>query len=436
MRASFRALRLTSAATSSHIQPFFSLPLRLTSAATSSHIQPFFSLPLRLFSAETASDSDSPSNPDFDSSDYTLPSSPSQPNPRLDPYYRARADEALFGKKMQSPLQEEEERERATRLARSLLEAALEPPDDVAVGEDMVVREEDQMSLSAGIIGAPNAGKSSLTNFMVGTKVAAVSRKTNTTTHEILGVMTKGNTQICFFDTPGLMIGHHGYPAATDVRVRVESAWNTINLYDILIVIFDVHRHLTTRDRRVIQLIRLLGKEKQPEKKRILCMNKVDLVTDKKDLLKVAKEFNDLPGYDRYFMISGLKGAGVKDLEQYLMDQAVKRPWEEEPKVMTEEVMKNISLEVVRERMLDHIHQEIPYVIEHKLMGWKELRDGSIRIEQHFITQKQSQRQILVGKNGSKIGRIGIEANQELRSIFKRDVHLILQVRVAKRKGA
>ncbi|KAJ4792131.1 GTPase Era [Rhynchospora pubera] len=417
MRASFRALRLTS-------------------AATSSHIQPFFSLPLRLFSAETASDSDSPSNPDFGSSDYTLPSSPSQPNPRLDPYYRARADEALFGKKMQSPLQEEEERERATRLARSLLEAALEPPDDVAEGEDMVVREEDQMSLSAGIIGAPNAGKSSLTNFMVGTKVAAVSRKTNTTTHEILGVMTKGNTQICFFDTPGLMIGHHGYPAATDVRVRVESAWNTINLYDILIVIFDVHRHLTTRDRRVIQLIRLLGKEKQPEKKRILCMNKVDLVTDKKDLLKVAKEFNDLPGYDRYFMISGLKGAGVKDLEQYLMDQAVKRPWEEEPKVMTEEVMKNISLEVVRERMLDHIHQEIPYVIEHKLMGWKELRDGSIRIEQHFITQKQSQRQILVGKNGSKIGRIGIEANQELRSIFKRDVHLILQVRVAKRKGA
>ncbi|KAJ3698519.1 hypothetical protein LUZ61_002224 [Rhynchospora tenuis] len=424
MRASFRALRLTSAARGA------------TSTATSSHIQPFFSLPLRLFSAETASDSDSPPNPDFDSSDYTLPSTPAQSNPKLDPYYRARADEALFGKKMQSPLQEEEERERATRLARSLLEAALEPPDDVAEEDDMVVREEDQMSLSVGIIGAPNAGKSSLTNFMVGTKVAAVSRKTNTTTQEILGVMTKGNTQICFFDTPGLMIGHHGYPAATDVRVRVESAWNTINLYDILIVIFDVHRHLTTPDRRVIKLIRLLGKEKQPEQKRILCMNKVDLVTDKKDLLKVANEFNDLPGYDRYFMISGLKGSGVKDLEQYLMDQAVKRPWEEEPKVMTEEVMKNISLEVVRERMLDHIHQEIPYVIEHKLMGWKELRDGSIRIEQHFITQKQSQRQILVGKNGSKIGRIGIEANQELRSIFKRDVHLILQVRVAKRKGA
>lgn len=103
---------------------------------------------------------------------------------------------------------------------------------------------------------------------------------------------------------------------------------------------------------------------------------------------------------------------------------------------MTEEVMKTISLEVVREKMLDHIHQEIPYVIDHRLMDWKELKDGSLRVEQHFIAPKQSQRQILVGKNGSKIGRIGIEANEELRSIFKRDVHLILQVRVAKKRSA
>lgn len=155
MRGSFQALRLTSSAAAA--------------ATTSSTIRPILSLPLRLFSAQTASDSDSPSNPDFDSSDYTLPSSPSpsQSNPRLDSYYRAKADAALFGKKMQSPLQEEVERERATRLARSLLEAALEPPDDVEEGEDMVVKEEDQMSLSVGIIGAPNAGKSSLTNFMV-----------------------------------------------------------------------------------------------------------------------------------------------------------------------------------------------------------------------------------------------------------------------------
>ncbi|KAK8942498.1 GTP-binding protein ERG [Platanthera zijinensis] len=165
-------------------------------------------------------------------------------------------------------------------------------------------------------------------------------------------------------------------------------------------------------------------------------MNKVDLVEDKKDLLKVAKDFEDLPGYERYFMISGLKGSGVKDLVQYLMDQAVKKPWDEEPSIMTEEIMKTISLEVVREKLLNYVHQEIPYMVEHRLMDWKEQRDGSLRVEQHFITPKLSQRKILVGKNGSKIGRIGIEANDELRSIFKREVHLILRVSVARKKCA
>ncbi|XP_073004685.1 GTP-binding protein ERG [Typha latifolia] len=436
MRA-LRALKLTSSAllTTTRANPHLLLPSRLFAAAD----------PQTDLTTAAATDDDTdrtPTTSDFDSSQFSLPHDPvtsnSSRNPMWDAAYRARADEALFGerKAIKKLMEEEEERERATRLVRALLQAALEPPDDAEEEEDMVVKEEDQKSLSVGIIGAPNAGKSSLTNFMVGSKVAAVSRKTNTTTHEVLGVMTKENTQICFFDTPGLMIGHHGYPYRTDVRVRVDSAWSSIELYDMLIVIFDVHRHLTVPDTRVTKLIKRLGAEVHPKQKRLLCMNKVDLVEDKKDLLKVAKEFEDLPGYERYFMISGLKGSGVKDLLQYLMDQAVKRPWDEDPTIMSEEIMKSIALEVVREKMLNHIHQEIPYVIEHRLMDWKELRDGSLRVEQHFITPKQSQRQILVGKNGSKIGRIGIEANQELRSIFKREVHLILQVRVTKKKSA
>ncbi|XP_020102622.1 GTP-binding protein ERG [Ananas comosus] len=437
MRGALRALRLatSSSAPLSRPRPRSLLPSRLLAAAAA---DPQPDLPPS--AAADDDDADAPSA-DFDSAEFSLPDdsgASSRRAPVWDEAYRVRADRVLFGERNRAKklLEEEEERERATRLARALLEAALEPPDDAEEEGDMVVKEEDQKSLSVGIIGAPNAGKSSLTNFMVGTKVAAVSRKTNTTTREVLGVMTKGATQICFFDTPGLMIGHHGYPYRTDVRVRVESAWSSIDLYDLLIVIFDVHRHLTTSDTRVTKLIKRLGEEANPKQKRVLCMNKVDLIEDKKDLLKVAKEFEDLPGYERYFMISGLKGSGVKDLVQYLMDQAVKRPWDEEPSTMTEEIQKNIALEVVREKMLDYIHQEIPYVIEHRLMDWKELRDGSLRVEQHFITPKPSQRQILIGKNGSKIGRIGIEANQELRSIFKKEVHLILRVRVAKKKGA
>ncbi|OVA20963.1 K Homology domain [Macleaya cordata] len=390
----------------------------------------------------TVEDDESPA---FDSSHYSFPptldsnpSSKTLPQPTWDKSYRAKADRVISGKNTQKSISrtdEEEEKEYEERkranllLQKALLQAALEKPDDVEE-EDMIVKEEDQKSLSVGIIGAPNAGKSALTNFMVGTKVAAVSRKTNTTTHEVLGVMTKGNTQICFFDTPGLMLKSSGHPYKTDVGVRVESAWSSVDLYDVLIIIFDVNRHLSMPDKRVIRLVNHLGAQIHPKQKRVLCMNKVDLIEQKKDLLKVAKEFGDLPGYERYFMISGLKGSGVKDLTQYLMEQAFKRPWDEDPTTMNEEIMKNISLEVVREKMLHHIHQEIPYTLEHRLIDWKDLRDGSLRIEQHFITPKQSQRKILVGKNGSKIGRIGMEANEELRSIFKRGVHLILNVRV------
>ncbi|KAI3914531.1 hypothetical protein MKW98_011592 [Papaver atlanticum] len=242
--------------------------------------------------------------------------------------------------------------------------------------------------------------------YKVGSKVAAVSRKTNTTTHEVLGVMTNGNTQMCFLDTPGLMLRSGGHPCKSDVVVRVESAWSSLNLYDVLMVVFDVYRHLSKPDKRVIRLINHVVAQVHPKQKQVFCMNKVDLVENKKDLL--------------YFMISGLKGSG-----------AVKRPWEEDSTAITEDIMKNISLEVVREKLLDHIHQEIPYTLEHRLIDWKDLKDGSLRIEQHLIVSKPSQRRILIGKKGSKIGRIGMEANEELRSIFKKDVHLIIQVRVA-----
>ncbi|GAB2222948.1 hypothetical protein Drorol1_Dr00017080 [Drosera rotundifolia] len=371
---------------------------------------------------------------DFDSAQFSLPNGKGKKGvvrePNWDRKYRERVEREMFknGEKKGEEVSEEERKRRV--IAMRLMEATLErgDDDDDEEEEELGVEVEDQKSLSVGIIGAPNAGKSALTNSMVGTKISGVSRKTNTTTHEGLGVFTKGDTQICFFDTPGLMLKKTGYPSK-DSKSRIQSAWSSVDLYDVLIVIFDVHRHLSKPDSRVVRLIKRMGSETSTKQKRVLCMNKVDLIEKKKDLLKVAEEFKDLK-FDRVFMISGLKGSGVKDLMEYFMEQAVKRPWDEDPYSMSEEVMKNISLEVVRERLLDYVHQEIPYEIDHKLIDWKELRDGSLRIEQHFITNKLSQRKILVGKNGSKIGRIGIEANEELRSIFKREVHLILQVRV------
>uniref|UniRef100_A0A2P2K806 GTP-binding protein erg n=1 Tax=Rhizophora mucronata TaxID=61149 RepID=A0A2P2K806_RHIMU len=224
------------------------------------HLYPPTTLSRFLSAQPEENDSESDhSNSIFDSSHYAIPnidssantSSKTLPEPTWDEKYRERADRLVFGKETQKgkakklPEQQEEEDDeddqRSRLLAKALLEAALEKPDDE---DDEEVREEDQKSLAVGIIGAPNAGKSSLTNYMLGTKVSAVSRKTNTTTHEVLGVMTKGDTQICFFDTPGLMLTISGYPHK-DIKARVESGWSGIPLYDLLMVVFDVHRHLT-----------------------------------------------------------------------------------------------------------------------------------------------------------------------------------------------
>ncbi|KAG5549393.1 hypothetical protein RHGRI_014666 [Rhododendron griersonianum] len=272
----------------------------------------------RLYSAQphqndavaATSDDESGENT-FDSTQYTLPNKGFDSitsNPTWDEKYREKADRAVFGEEtnVRNLVKEEERKRRAAALARALLEAALDRPDEDEEEEeegDLVVKEEDQKSLSVGIIGAPNAGKSALTNYMVGTKVAAVSRKTHTTTHEVLGVVTKGNTQIfvdqCFFDTPGITQRRMGYAYKDDIKVRVESAWSSVDLYDVVIVIFDVHRHLSRPDARVITLIKRMGSLVNPKQKRVLCMNKVDLVEKKKDLLKVAEQFKDLPGYER-----------------------------------------------------------------------------------------------------------------------------------------
>ncbi|XP_027185429.1 GTP-binding protein ERG [Coffea eugenioides] len=431
-----RALRiLTSSLSSNSQKTLFNSPF----------LQRFYAVgtqPDHLPTSSTEEEDDTTSSSSvFDSSEYDMGFSLNGDseagkikNPTWDEKYRDRVKSEVFKEEIKSSRivkKSEEKKKNAAVLAMSLLDAAIrwQDKEDEDDDENKEVTVEDQKSLAVGIIGAPNAGKSALTNFMVGTKVAAVSRKMNTTTHEVLGVMTKGHTQICFFDTPGLMLKKSGFPY-NDMKVRMESAWSSVGLFDVLVIIFDVDRHLKRPDSRVIRLIQRMGSQVNPNQKRVLCMNKIDLVEKKKDLLKVAEEFKDLPGYERYFMISGLKGSGVKQLTQYLMEQAVKRPWDEDPFTLTEEVMKNISLEVVREKLLDHVHQEIPYNIEHRLVDWKELRDGSLRIEQHFITPKMSQRKILVGKKGSKIGRIGLEANEELRSIFKRNVHLILMVRL------
>lgn len=191
----------------------------------------------------SASENDSDAElPAFDSSQFTVPSENFSKAPRSstwDEKYRIQVNERIFGEGsnvVNRGLEEEVDEEVKKRvLAKALLQAAIDEVVEEDEEEVSLVKVEDQKALSVGIIGAPNAGKSALTNFMVGTKVAAVSRKINTTTHEVLGLMTKGDTQICFFDTPGLMLKKSGYPSK-DIKARIESAWSSIGLYDDILV--------------------------------------------------------------------------------------------------------------------------------------------------------------------------------------------------------
>ncbi|XP_024527232.1 GTP-binding protein ERG [Selaginella moellendorffii] len=290
---------------------------------------------------------------------------------------------------------------------------------------------DEQMSVRVGIIGAPNAGKSSLLNFMVGTKVSAVSRKTNTTRNEILGVLTENDTQVLFYDTPGLMMRWKGQAVRRDVKSRVQSAWMVTGHCEVLIVLVDAHRQIERPDQRVRKLIEKLGEKKDPKQKRILCLNKVDLIRQKRELVPLAQEFGSLPGYDRVFMISGLRGSGVRHLKEYLLEKAVPRPWEEEKGVVTDMSPIAVAKEVVWEHVLDNVHQEIPYHLHHKHVSWKILKDRSIRIEQQIIVPTDSQKKILIGKNGGLIRKIGMAANEELSARFGAKVHLILDVKIA-----
>lgn len=331
-----------------------------------------------------------------------------------------------LGKESFNKLSEKEQNRARKQMMDKLISAALDEPEE---NEDGPIREDEQHSVRVGIIGAVNSGKSSLTNFMVGTKVAAVSRKRNTTLSEILGVVTKGDTQILLYDTPGLVLDILGRPSKTDTRRRSESAWQLFSHCEVILVLVDAYRQIHKPDRRVLRLVERLGTEENPYPKRVLVLNKVDIVENKKHLLPLAQQFEKLPGYECIYMVSALTGSGVKDVLTYLTNQAVLRPWEEEPNPLNEETIKTLSMEIVREHLLDRVHEEIPYELDQQLVDWQELEDGSLRIEQHFYLPKKGQCRIVVGKGGSKIREIGIKACEELRKLLQRNVHLFLEVK-------
>lgn len=279
----------------------------------------------------------------------------------------------------------------------------------------------NQKCLKVAFAGLPNAGKSSLTNTFIGEKISIISPKIQTTRDTIKCVYVEDNTQIVIIDTPGLFI-----PKKDRLLERkiVKNAWNGIQESDIVCVIIDSTGGINDKVKTIINDI----EKKQNDL--IFILNKVDLIPKIK-LLEMAKTLNDLyPDYKQLFMISALTGENLDKLKNYLIDIAPKKPWIFNNDEITDAPMKFLVAEITREKLFMQLKEDLPYSVDVITEKWEEFKDGSVKIQQVIRVLKNSQKAIVIGKNGSMLKKINIEARKEIEKVFGIKVHLYLFVKV------
>ena len=268
------------------------------------------------------------------------------------------------------------------------------------------------------LIGAPKAGKSTLLNALVGSKVTIVSRKVQTTRALIRGIALEGQAQLIFVDTPGIFA-----PKRRLDRAMVTSAWAGAHDADLVGVLIDARKGLEEEAEAILDK---LAEVKQPK---LLILNKVDLVA-KETLLTLAKAANDKVAFEATFMISALKGDGVADLKRWLAARVPPGPFLYPPDQMSDAPLRQLAAEITREKLFERLHQELPYHSTVETEAWKELRKGDIRIEQTIYVERESQRKIVLGKGGQTIKAIGEAARKEIAELTEAKVHLFLFVKV------
>lgn len=268
------------------------------------------------------------------------------------------------------------------------------------------------------IIGAPNAGKSTLLNQMVGSKVAIVTHKVQTTRARIRGIAIEGDTQIVFVDTPGIF-----KPKRRLDRAMVDAAWGGAGDADIVMLLVDaVHGRDSDVD-RIIEGLQGQGR------KAVLVLNKVDTV-DREKLLKLAMRLNETDLFADTFMISALTGDGVDDLRRYIAARMPKGPWHYPEDQIADVPLRSLAAEVTREKLFLRLHDELPYSLTVETESWEQKKDGSIRIQQVIYVQRDSQKKITLGKDGQTIKTVGQLAREELQEMLDAKVHLFLFVKV------
>ncbi len=293
---------------------------------------------------------------------------------------------------------------------------------DETAGREGTGQAADQRCGFVAVIGAPNVGKSTLVNAMVGSKVTIVSPKVQTTRTVIRGIAIEGPSQLIFVDTPGIFA-----PRRRLDRAMVAVAWNGAQEADIVALLVDAKRGL---DDETTAIIDKLGET--PAAKalvKILVVNKVDLV-DKPSLLGLVSTANGRMKFDATFMVSAVSGSGVPDVKRWLAAHVPPGPWHYPEDQISDAPMRALVAEITREKIYLRLHQELPYRSTVETEQWKELRDGSVRIEQTIFVERESQRKIVLGKDGQAIRAIGSEARKEIAQLIEKPVHLFLFVKV------
>lgn len=268
------------------------------------------------------------------------------------------------------------------------------------------------------LIGAPNAGKSTLVNALVGSKVTIVSRKVQTTRALIRGIVIEDKTQIILVDTPGIFA-----PKRRLDRAMVKTAWSGAHDADIVCVLIDAKSGLDEEAEAILSRLKEVAHPK------ILVLNKVDIVP-RESLLALAKAVNERVAFTDTFMISAMTGDGVADLRKTLAEKLPPGPFLYPADQMSDIPMRHLAAEITREKIYNVLHQELPYQSTVETEVWKEQRDGGIRIEQTIYVERESQRKIVLGKGGQTIKAIGAQSRRELIEITGVAVHLFLFVKV------
>jgi GTP-binding protein Era len=268
------------------------------------------------------------------------------------------------------------------------------------------------------LIGAPNAGKSTLLNALVGSKVSIISHKVQTTRALVRGITIEGRSQLIFVDTPGIFS-----PRRRLDRAMVTTAWGGAHEADLVGVMIDARKGLDEEAEQILSRLR----DVKPSK--LLVLNKIDVVA-KEVLLALADAANKAAAFEATFMVSALTGDGVADLKAWLADHVPRGPWLYPPEQMSDAPMRQLAAEITREKLFERLHQELPYQSTVETEAWKELRAGDIRIEQTIYVERESQRKIVLGKGGQTIKAIGEAARKEIAEIVEAKVHLFLFVKV------